>query len=135
MSEGWIQVIITRWRCCPGSRNWKSWGVIESNQMKIIFYCDALPKSVSTILECISRIISKSNAILILFQNTVLGKPGRKYCVYFLVPVLQEGYWGTFMNWERKLTITIQVPKNMPSMPYNKTLKYSVGKKKREWRD
>lgn len=91
--------------------------------MKIIFYCDALSKSVSTILECISRIISKSNAILILFQNTVLGKPGRKYYVYFLVPVLQEGYWGTLMNWERKLTITIQVPKNMPSMPYNKTLK------------
>lgn len=57
------------------------------------------------------------------YFRIVLGKPGRKYCVYFLVPVLQEGYWGTLMNWERKLTITIQVPKNMPSMPYNKTLK------------
>lgn len=59
--------------------------------MKII-YSDSLPKIVNTILECISRIISKSNARLILFQNTVLGKLRKKYYVYFLVPILQEGH-------------------------------------------
>lgn len=59
----------------------KGGGVIKSNQMKIISYCDALHKRVNMILECISRIISKTNTRLILFQSMALGKLLGKYCV------------------------------------------------------